>query len=98
MRNDGLIFTNLWNSCCCTATGDPSTIRERLTKILNKSREQEIFNEERLDPEDETAIADLIRDLDVLIDHLEYIEKSITAIALKYKKSKAPTESEIKSE
>jgi hypothetical protein len=94
MRNDGLIFTNLWNSCCCTATGDPSTIRERLTKILNKSREQEIFNEERLDAEDETAIADLVRDLDVLIDHLEYIEKSITAIALKYKKSNAPTEIE----
>lgn len=86
MRNNLLIYTNIWNSCAGgNGAGCPRYIRENLQKILDKSREETLFNPNQLDPEDDQALADICRDLEVMTDHLEYIEKTITEIAIKYK-------------
>ena len=87
MRNNHLIFTNIWNSCAGGNGAEcPRYIMENLREVLNKSRKQTLFNENRLDPEDDKALEDICRDLDIMTDHLEYIEKTIENIALKYKK------------
>ena len=86
MQNFYLIYQNLWNSCASgTGKGDPGWIRDRLLQVQAESRDPDIFNEKRLDPEDDEKLAEIIRDLDVLVDHLEYLEKTITNIAVKYK-------------
>ena len=86
MRNN-LIFTNIWNSCAGGNGADsPRYIMENLREVLNKSREETLFNQNRLDPEDDKALEDICRDLDIMTNHLEYIEKTIENIALKYKK------------
>ena len=83
--NNELIFQNIWNSCA-SGSGCPRYIRENLIVVLNKSREPLLWNPVRLDPEDDSAIAELARELDTMTDHLEYIESQICAIAMKYRK------------
>ena len=86
MRNNLLIFTNLWNSCAGgNGAGCPRYIREHLQDVLDKSREDTLFNPVRLDPEDDQALADICRDLETMTDQLEYIENTITSIAMKYR-------------
>ena len=60
-----------------------------MNAVLNKSREPILWNPVRLDPEDDAAIAELVRDLDVMVDHLEYIQNQIGIIALKYREKSA---------
>ena len=84
--NNELICQNIWNSCAGgNGSGCPCAIRDNLNAVLNKSREPILWNPVRLDPEDDAAIAELVRDLDVMVDHLEYIESQICAIAMKYR-------------
>ena len=86
MGRNSLLFTNLWNSVASgAASGDPGYIRDNLLKILNKSRENSLFNDQKLNPEDDTQIAEFIRNLDTMAEQLAYIEEQITTIALKYK-------------
>lgn len=87
MSNNYLIFQNVWN-CCASGNGGgcPRYIRDNLNVVLAKSRENTLWNEHRLDPEDETALEQLARDLDTMTDHLEYIESQISAVAIKYQK------------
>ena len=86
MTSTQLLFANLWNSVASgTASGDPGYIRDNLLKILEKSRDNCLFNDQRLEPEDDAQIAEFIRDLDTMAEHLAYIEEQITTIALKYK-------------
>ena len=86
MQNFYLIFQNIWNSCANgTGKGDPEWIRDNLLKVLEESRDPDIFNETRLDPEDDQKLAEIIRDLDVLVDHLKYCENEIQTLAMKYK-------------
>lgn len=80
--NNYLIFQNIWNSC---ANSTPRYTKESLVQVLNKSRENLLWNENRLDPEDDKEIAGLIHDLDIIADHFEYIKSRVCAIALKYK-------------
>ena len=88
--NNELIFQNIWNSCAGgNGSGCPRYIRENLIVVLNKSREPILWNPVRLDPEDDAAIAELVRDLDVMVDHLEYIQNQIGIIALKYREKSA---------
>lgn len=87
MRNNHLIFANIWNSCAGGNGAEcPRYIMENLRKVLEKSREENLWNENKLDPEDDKALEEICRDLDIMTDHLEYIEISIRKIALKYKK------------
>ena len=86
MQNFYLIYQNLWNSCASgTGSGDPGWIRDKLLQVQAESRDQDIFNEKRLDPEDDAKLAEIIRDLDVIVDHLEYCENEIRTLAVKYK-------------
>lgn len=88
--NNELICQNIWNSCAGgNGSGCPCAIRDNLNTVLNKSREPILWNPVRLDPEDDAAIAELVRELDVMVDHLEYIQNQIGIIALKYRKKSA---------
>ena len=86
MQNFYLIYQNIWNSCASgTGKGDPGWIRDRLLQVQAESRDPDIFNEKRLDPEDDEKLASIIRDLDVIVDHLEYCENEIRTLAMKYR-------------
>lgn len=86
MQNFYLIYQNIWNSCASgTGKGDPDWIRDKLLQVQAESRDPDIFNEKRLDPEDDEKLSSIIRDLDVIVDHLEYCENEIRTLAVKYK-------------
>ena len=89
MRNNNLIFANIWNSCANgNGRGCPEYIRDDLRKVLEKSRSNDLFNEQRLNPEDDAALSELCRDLDTMVDQLNHIENEISRIALKYRERK----------